>query len=816
MAENSNISVTGLGSAGTESSAPFFPIREPIIFPYSLTPLQVEEENLPALRCAMEKDRLLAIYPELPDDGELGALPVQITLKLFNFKEKRRSGVGVLVRVVKELNFPDGSVRILVRGLKRILCRAIDTEDGVAIARSQVCFESNGETEDAENKARQKSVVASFLELAGSLPGLPEELQVAVCNAESPARLADLVADALSLNYAEKVLMLATPDVRKRLDLLGIFMNRELEVMKLGMKIQSEVHRAMSRQQREFFLREQLRTIQQELGEDSRNPDIVEIEERLETMELPQHVLEVVHKELARLEVIPQAAPEYHISYTYINWLLDLPWRVFTDDRLDCVEAEKVLEADHYGLEDVKQRILEFLAVLQLKPDEERKAPILCLVGPPGVGKTSLGKSIARAMNRNFIRVSLGGVRDEAEIRGHRRTYVGALPGRIIQNLKKAGSSNPVFMLDEIDKLANDFRGDPASALLEVLDPAQNNSFNDHYLEVDYDLSKIFFIATANLLETIPGPLRDRMEIIRLPGYTSFEKREIARRYLVARQLKENGLKAKQVKFRLAAVDELIDHYTREAGVRELERSIGQVCRRIARRIVEGKIGPEESVSVTPQLVRELLGARKFLLDEAEAKLGPGCATGMAWTSCGGVIMPIEAISLPGKGGLKLTGSLGKVMQESAETAFSLVRAHASEWGVEPAFFADRDFHIHVPDGATPKDGPSAGVTITMALISLLRNTALRPRLAMTGEITLSGRVTAVGGIREKVIAALRAGIDTVLLPEENRKEALELPEEIKSKLEFHYVSDFVEAMKVAFSAPHRRSVKTSSEETKK
>jgi len=816
MAENSNISVTGLGSAGAESSAPFFPMREPIIFPYSLTPLQVEEDNLPALRRAMEQDRLLAVYPELPDDGELGALPVQITLKLFTFKEKRRSGVGILVRVVKELNFPDGSVRILVRGLKRILCRAIDTEGGVAVARSQVCIESNGESEDAENKARQKSVVASFLELAGSLPGLPEELQVAVCNAESPARLADLVADALSLNYAEKVLMLATPDVRKRLDLLGIFMNRELEVMKLGMKIQGEVHRAMSHQQREFFLREQLRTIQQELGEDSRNPDIVEIEERLEKIELPSHVLEVVRKELARLEVIPQAAPEYHISYTYINWLLDLPWLVFTEDRLDCVEAEKVLEADHYGLEDVKQRILEFLAVLQLKPDNERKAPILCLVGPPGVGKTSLGKSIARAMNRNFIRVSLGGVRDEAEIRGHRRTYVGALPGRIIQNLKKAGSSNPVFMLDEIDKLANDFRGDPASALLEVLDPAQNNSFNDHYLEVDYDLSRVFFIATANLLETIPGPLRDRMEIIRLPGYTSFEKREIARRYLVARQLKENGLKAKQVKFRLAAVDELIDHYTREAGVRELERSIGQVCRRIARRIVEGKIGAEECVSVTPQLVRELLGARKFLLDEAEAKLGPGCATGMAWTSCGGVILPIEAISLPGKGGLKLTGSLGKVMQESAEAAFSLVRAHAAEWGVEPAFFADRDFHIHVPDGATPKDGPSAGVSITLALVSLLRNRALRPRLAMTGEITLSGRVTAVGGIREKVIAALRAGIDTVMLPEENRKDALELPDEIKSKLEFHYVSDFAEAQKVAFSATHRKTAKKSSEEKTK
>ena len=806
MAESSNISVTGIGPVKPEQAAPLFLMRDPVIFPYSLTPLLVDEENLAALRQTMERDRLLAIFPELPGDEELGVLPLQVTLKLFNYREKRRSGVGILVRVVKELNFPDGSVRILVRGLKRIFCHAIETAGGVPSARYVICNESASENEDTENKARQKSAVAAFQELAGAMPGIPEELQVAVLNAESPGRLADLISDALNLNYAEKILLLSMTDVRRRFEVLAILMNRELEVLKLGMKIQSEVHQAMSQQQREFFLREQLRTIQQELGEDSRNPDIIEIEERLESTELPPHVLEVVRKELSRLEVIPQAAPEYHIAYTYINWLLDLPWCIFTEDRLDCAEAEKVLDADHYGLEDVKQRILEFLAVLQLKPDDERRAPILCLVGPPGVGKTSLGQSIARAMNRNFIRVSLGGVRDEAEIRGHRRTYVGALPGRIIQNLKKAGSGNPVFMLDEIDKLASDFRGDPASALLEVLDPAQNNSFNDHYLEVDYDLSKVFFIATANLLETIPGPLQDRMEIIRLPGYTSFEKREIARRYLVGRQVKANGLKAKQVRFQLGAVDELIDHYTREAGVRELERCIGQVCRRIARRIVEGKIAPDETVSVTPALVQELLGARKFLMDEADAKLGPGCATGMAWTSCGGVILPVDVISLPGKGGLKLTGSLGKVMQESAEAAFSLVRAHAAGWGIGPEFFAEHDFHIHVPDGATPKDGPSAGVTITMALVSHLKNEALRPRLAMTGEITLRGRVTAVGGIREKVIAALRAGIDTVMLPEENRKDALELPEEVKSKLEFHFVSDFAEAAKVAFSPARKRA----------
>ncbi len=800
MADSSTISVTGLGSVKAEQSVPLFLMRDPVIFPFSLTPLQVDEENLSALRLAMAQERLLAIFPELPGDEELGMLPVQVPLKLFVYREKRYGGVGVLVRVVKELNFPDGSVRILVRGIKRIFCRQIELVNGVSVARVQLFTDSQTENEDTENRARQKSVTVAFQELASAMPGFPEELQVAVLNAESPGRFADLLADSLNISYAEKILLLSMTAIRKRLEVLAILLNRELEVLKLGMKIQSEVHQAMSRQQREFFLREQLRTIQQELGEDSRNPDIIEIEERLENIELPQHVFDVVRKELSRLEVIPQAAPEYHISYTYINWLLDLPWCVFTEDRLDCAEAQKVLDADHYGLEDVKKRILEFLAVLQLKEGEDRKAPILCLVGPPGVGKTSLGQSIARAMKRNFIRVSLGGVRDEAEIRGHRRTYVGALPGRIIQNLKKAGSGNPVFMLDEIDKLANDFRGDPASALLEVLDPAQNFSFNDHYLEVDYDLSRVFFIATANLLDTIPGPLQDRMEIIRLPGYTSYEKREIAKRYLVGRQIKANGLKPKQVRFRLAAVDELIDHYTREAGVRELERCIGQVCRRIARRIVEGEIAPDATVSVTPALVQELLGARKYILDEAAENLGPGCATGMAWTSCGGVILPVEVISIPGKGGLKLTGSLGKVMQESAEAAYSLVRAHAGEWGIEPSYFAEHDFHIHVPDGATPKDGPSAGVTIVMALISHLRNIPLRPRLSMTGEITLRGRVTAVGGIREKVIAALRAGIDTVMLPEENRKDALELPEMVREKLEFHFVSDFREAMEVAFS----------------
>ena len=476
MADSSVISVNGIGVSQPEATAVFFPMRDPVVFPFGLTPLLVDgEDKLAILRRAMASDRLLAIFPEMPDDEELGTLPVKVSLKIFTYAEKRRSMVGVLARVVKELKFPDGSVRIVVRGVKRISFSKLELADGVPVARFRGIPENREENENEEVIARQKSVLMLFQELAGMMPGLPDELQVAVLNAGSPARMADMIADSMSFSYPEKLLLLVLSEVRARQEFLAILLNRELEVMKLSMKIQSEVSQAMSQQQREFYLREQLRTIQEELGEDSRNPDIIELEKRIGETELPDKVSEVVAKEMARLEVIPQAAPEYHISYTYITWLLDVPWLKFTEDRLDCQEAAKVLDADHYGLEDVKERILEFLAVLQLRKNDDRKAPILCLVGPPGVGKTSLGQSIARAMNRNFVRVSLGGVRDEAEIRGHRRTYVGAMPGRIVQNLKKAGTANPVFMLDEIDKLANDFRGDPASALLEVLDPAQNS-----------------------------------------------------------------------------------------------------------------------------------------------------------------------------------------------------------------------------------------------------------------------------------------------------------------------------------------------------
>ena len=490
--------------------------------------------------------------------------------------------------------------------------------------------------------------------------------------------------------------------------------------------------------------------------------------------------------------MIPQASGEYTIAYNYIDWILSLPWQTYTEDRLDVSEAERILNKDHFGLKDVKERILEFLSVLQLKKD--KKSPILCFAGPPGVGKTSLGKSIANAMGRKFVRMSLGGMKDEAEIRGHRRTYLGALPGRILQGLKKAGVSNPVFMLDEIDKIGSDFRGDPASALLEVLDPQQNSAFNDHFLELDYDLSSVMFIATANMLDTIPPPLLDRMDIITLPGYTPYEKRQIARKYLVPRQMKENGLDGVKLTFPLKSIDRIINSYTREAGVRSLERTIGSVLRKVAKQVVEKKFDPVKDSEITPEDVHKFLGAPRFLADEVSPKPEVGVATGMAWTSVGGTTLQVESIRMSGKGELKLTGSLGDVMKESALAAFSFIRSRADEFGIDPEVFQKNDFHIHVPDGATPKDGPSAGVTLATAIFSLLTGKPVRNDFAMTGEITLRGHVTAVGGIKEKVIGALRAGVRNIILPEENRKDLENVPDEVREKLTFHFVSDVTRA----------------------
>lgn len=795
--------IDGLGVAA-EKPVHLLRLREPVVFPFALTSIHVDgRRNLASLDCAMREGRMIAVFNEIPREQELETLGLTGALPNFNDNGVKRSATGTLARVVKEIRLPDNSRRIVVRGLKRIIALSILKDDSkAALIRYRIMPESEHDNMSPDNLGRQKAVARMFQELLAFQPGLPEELQMSVINAVSPSRCADSLADAMNFSYAEKLMILAAPNVELRLDMLAVLLNRELESGRLGMQIQADVQESMGASQREFFLREQLKAIRRELGEISSNADVTELSGKLEKADLPDNVAEVVKKELERLELIPQNAPEYHISYNYISWLLNVPWRKFSEDHLDCSEAEKILEADHYGLEDVKVRILEFLAVMQQRQSEGIcRAPILCLVGPPGVGKTSIGRSIAKAMNREFIRVSLGGVRDEAEIRGHRRTYVGAMPGRIVQNLKRCGTANPVFMLDEVDKLAHDFRGDPSSALLEVLDPEQNFAFNDNYIELPLDLSKVFFIATANVLEEIPGPLRDRMEIIRLSGYTALEKQEIAKRYLIKRQLAECGLDPQQVKFRISAVNEIIDHYTMEAGVRTLERTFGQVCRKITRKFVSGELSADDKVSVDGKMVNQLLGARKFLRDKSDVPT-PGCATGMAWTGVGGVILPVESVAIPGgKGNLKLTGSLGKVMQESAETAFSFVRAHADEWNVAPEFFNTHDFHIHVPDGATPKDGPSAGITISLALCSLLTGKALIPRLAMTGEITLQGKVTAIGGVREKLVGALRAGVKNIIIPEENRKDVEELPENIRNELVVNYVKNFHEARKIAFGS---------------
>ena len=803
--QNKIFTVNGLGVI-SETPACLLRLNTQMVFPYSLASIHIDDqENIDAVSAALKSNRTVAIFNELPPPTEFAAMPFDVKIEHFMDGRTPRASHGVLARIVKEVRFPDNSRHLVVRGLRRIIFSALyrTSPDAPQMVSYRTMIEAQGDDLSAENLAYKKSLLLAFQEYLNYQPMIQDDAQMAVVNATTPARTGDALTDVLSLSHAEKLLVLTTEKISERLYILSVLLNREVEALRLGMQIHNDVQQSMGESQREFYLREQLRAVKAALGEFNSSSDIAALQARLEECDLPEQVLNTVQHEIERLEVIPQNAPEYHISFNYISWLLDIPWKTTTVDRLDCAKAEKILDADHYGLEDVKERILEFLAVMQLRADDDSgRAPILCLVGPPGVGKTSIGQSIAKAMDRKFIRVSLGGVRDEAEIRGHRRTYVGAMPGRIVQNLKRAGSANPVFMLDEIDKLAHDFRGDPASALLEVLDPEQNNSFNDNFVELPLDLSKVFFIATANVLEDIPGPLRDRMDVIKLSGYTAFEKMEIAKRYLVKRQLKENGLDASQVKFQSSALDELIDGYTREAGVRNLERAVASVCRKIAREILQGKYADGTVIKVDRAKVNQLLGARKFLKDNTALAPRPGCATGLAWTSVGGVTLPVETVAVSGgKGELKLTGSLGKVMQESATAAFTVVRAMGDKLGIADEFFTKHDFHIHVPDGATPKDGPSAGITITLALLSLLSGKPLVKALAMTGEITLQSSITAIGGVREKLVGAISAGMKKILLPEENRKDFEELPDYIKDKVEVRFVSTLDEALEFAFES---------------
>lgn len=762
---------------------PVFPLRDNVLFPFTITSLSAEDpEMLQLVDEAVAKDRLIAVVPaeEVEKDGKHGLA--------FH-------GLGCVGRIIKTLRLPDSSQRILVRGVKRIIIKNVIEGDAYPIAEVVPLVEKK-EEETIERQAIAQAVAQQFQALVSKGPQFPEELRVAAFNVDDNARLVDLIADTINLSFEEKVQILGNPSLNDRLEMIVAFLSREEILMQLGGEIQNKVGAAFAESQREQFLREQLKVIQEQLGESNETADLADLKTRLAEADLPEEVRDAAEKEFERLKMMHPSAGDYNVSRTYIDWLLILPWRIFSTDQLDINEAKRILDRDHYDLVKVKERVLEYLAVLQLKKD--MKSPILCFVGPPGVGKTSLGRSIADALGREFVRISLGGVRDEAEIRGHRRTYVGALPGRIIQGLKRAKTGNPVFMLDEIDKLGNDFRGDPASALLEVLDPQQNDTFADHYLELPFDLSNILFITTANLLDPIPPALKDRMEVIHVPGYTQNEKYQIAKRFLVPRQMQANGLKRRQLTFYKSALDEIISVYTAEAGVRNLEREIGAVCRKHARALVEGSKDPKARKIVKSEDIRGYLGPRRLFPDMAVDEPRIGHATGMAWTSVGGEILHIEATLVPGKGNLVLTGSLGDVMKESCQIALNYVRSQSERLGIDCKVLEKNDIHVHVPAGATPKDGPSAGTAMATALASLLSGRPAKPFIAMTGEITLRGRVLPVGGVKEKVLAAARSGIREILLPDQNAGDLEEdVPVEILNKIKFHLIKDAGEALKL-------------------
>jgi ATP-dependent Lon protease len=701
--------------------------------------------------------------------------------------------VGTLV-MIKRMERLGDAMRIVAQGTDRIKVLEWKQEDPYLKARVQVLPEPEiGDPEQVE--AAKRNLQAMIQDALSLLPNVPPEVRVAVLGAVDPVRLAYFLGSILNLGVEEEQKMLEANTADELLRLANINLARELEILQLRSKIASEAQTEMDKAQRDYVLRQQIKAIQKELGEDE-GGEAAEAEllrERLAKADLPEEVRVEAERELKRLERLPAAAPDYHVIRTYLDYVLELPWRKSSEDKLELAEARRILDEDHYGLEDVKERILEFLAVIKLRPDT--KSPILCFVGPPGVGKTSLGRSIARSLGRQFERMSLGGVRDEAELRGHRRTYVGAMPGRIVQAIRRAGVNNPVMMLDEIDKLGNDYRGDPAAALLEILDPQQNNSFRDHYLDLPFDLSKVFFIATANQLGPIPMPLRDRMEVIRLAGYSDREKLEIAKRYLVPRQISESGLNSAQLKVTDDAIEMISSRYTREAGVRQLERTVGSIARKVALKIAQAEA---ESVTVTAAELREYLGPPRFYPEQARKELPAGVATGMAWTEMGGEVLFIEATLLPGGRGLTITGQLGEVMQESARAAQSYLWSHAAEFGIDPNIFKEYGVHLHVPAGAIPKDGPSAGVTITSALASLYTGRRVRPDTAMTGEITLSGLVFPIGGVKEKVMAAHRAGIRRILLPSRNEADVDDIPEDVKNDLQIVFVSRINEVVDAA------------------
>ncbi|MGB9810166.1 endopeptidase La [Dictyoglomus turgidum] len=759
---------------------PILPLRETVVYPQMLIPLIVgREKSIKLVEDALAGNKLIGmcmqktpIEDPTPDDIH------------------RIGTVGIIVRSLK---FPDNTLRLFVQGLQRIrVVEFIETEPYFK-AKVEVIEEKAEKTVEIEGMMR--NLLNLFQKMASLIPQFPEELLINAMNIQEPGRLADFIAFNTNLNINEKQEILETIDIKERLQKVTYYLTRELEILEIANKIQNEVKNEIEKSQKEYFLRQQMKAIQKELGEiDPREMEINELRQKLQEAKLPPEAMKEAERELERLALMPPGSAEYTVTRTYLDWLISLPWAKSTEDNLDIKRAEEILNEDHYDLEKVKERILEYLAVRKLKSD--MKGPILCFVGPPGVGKTSLGKSIARALGRKFVRISLGGIRDEAEIRGHRRTYVGALPGRIIQGMRKAESNNPVFMLDEIDKLGSDFRGDPAAALLEVLDPEQNNAFVDNYLGVPFDLSKVMFIATANVLYTIPPALLDRMEVIELPGYTEYQKMGIAKGFLIPRQLKEHGLENEQIEFTDDAIRKIIREYTREAGVRNLEREIASIIRKIAKGIAEGSI--TEKVLVKAEDISKYLGPERYTFGMKGEKDEIGVATGLAWTEAGGDILFVEALVVEGKGNLILTGKLGEVMQESAKTALSYVRSRLKDLNVSYELLEKSDIHVHVPSGAIPKDGPSAGVTIATAIASALTRKPVKKDIGMTGEITLRGKVLPVGGIREKVLAAHRAGLTAVIMPKENKKDLEEIPEEVKKEMTFYFVEHADEVLNLA------------------
>ncbi|MBI3881760.1 MAG: endopeptidase La [Verrucomicrobia bacterium] len=701
---------------------------------------------------------------------------------------------GCVARVLRMLKFPDNTVRVLVEGLWRMELKEFTVREPYLKARVEIYREVPDES--VETIALVRNARRQFEEIINLSPGLSEQVKASAINTEDAGKLADLIASNINLKLEERQHLLEARSAHDRLSTLLPLMNRELQVLQLGSKIQHEVSSSMSKSQRDYFLREQMRAIQRELGEvDAASGDLSELREQIDAAKLPPEALKVALKELDRLQQTPTNAAEYTVTRNYLDFIVALPWSKSTEDKLDLHAAERILDEQHFGLKKVKDRLLEFIAVIKLK--KQLKGPILCLVGPPGVGKTSLGKSVADALGRKFVRISLGGMRDEAEIRGHRRTYVGALPGRILQALRRVESHNPVVLLDEIDKVGADFRGDPAAALLEVLDPQQNHTFTDNYLDLPFDLSRVLFITTANWLEPIHPALRDRLEVIELPSYTTAEKLQIAKRHLVPRQLDEHGLKPKLVRFPDSTLLRVIQDHTREAGLRQMEREIASLTRKAARRIVSHR-GVSKPLTIDAKTLKEFLGPPKFVEEAAETITGPGIATGLAWTPAGGEILFIEATRMPGKGNLLLTGSLGDVMKESAQASLSFLRSHASQLHLDLADFHKHDIHIHVPAGATPKDGPSAGATMVVALASLLTQRRVRSDVAMTGEISLRGRVLPVGGVKEKVLAAARSGLKQVILPEHNRKDWDEVPPEVRTKMKAHFVRHISDLLPLA------------------